>query len=165
MATLEAIQSKIAALQAKADAIASKETHKILAHIQDLMDKHGLSIADIEVHLGGKRRGRPRGDAQAVNVADKNKGKLPPKYMNPKAGETWSDHARPPQWIAGAKDRTKFLIDGNAANKSAGRTAKTKGALPPKFLDPKSGMTWSGRGRVPAWLASAKDRSKYLVAA
>lgn len=88
METLEAIQSKIAALQAKADAIASKETTKVIAQIRDIMEKHALTIADLEVHLGGKRRGRPPASGEAPNVAGKSKGKLPPKYMNPKTGET-----------------------------------------------------------------------------
>jgi DNA-binding protein H-NS len=136
----------------------------VVAQIRDIMEKHGLTIADLEVHLGGKRRGRPPASGKAANLAGKSKGKLPPKYMNPKTGETWSGHARPPGWIAGVKDRTKFLLDGSAANKNVGVTGKTKGALPPKYLDPKSGMTWSGRGRVPAWMANAKDRSKYLIA-
>ncbi|MFM0628390.1 H-NS family nucleoid-associated regulatory protein [Paraburkholderia xenovorans] len=30
--------------------------------------------------------------------------------------------------------------------------------------DPKSGATWSGRGRAPSWIAKAKDRSKFLIA-
>ncbi|MFM0173657.1 hypothetical protein PQR33_30515 [Paraburkholderia sediminicola] len=29
--------------------------------------------------------------------------------------------------------------------------------------DPRTGMTWSGRGRALAWLAGAKDRSKFLI--
>src|ERR1700741_2010438 len=49
MATLEAIQNKIAALQAKADAIASKETAKAVAQIRDIMDKYGLTIANVKV--------------------------------------------------------------------------------------------------------------------
>ncbi|SOE66750.1 H-NS histone family protein [Burkholderia sp. OK233] len=32
------------------------------------------------------------------------------------------------------------------------------------FQDPKSGATWSGRGRAPAWIAETKDRSKFLIA-
>ena len=31
------------------------------------------------------------------------------------------------------------------------------------YRDPKSGVTWSGRGRAPAWLASAKDRREFLI--
>jgi DNA-binding protein H-NS len=178
MATLEAIQSKIAALQAKADAIASKETTKVVAQIRAIMEKHGLTIADLEVRLGDKRRGRPPASGKAANVASKTKGKLPPKYMNPKTGETWSGHARPPGWIAGVKDRAKFLIAGNTAVKSekagatantarknvGGTAAKTKGKMPPKYRDPKTGATWSGHARPPQWIAGVKDRSKFLIA-
>jgi hypothetical protein len=33
----------------------------------------------------------------------------------------------------------------------------------PKYRDPVSGATWSGRGPAPAWLASAKDRNAHLI--
>ncbi|CAB3773643.1 hypothetical protein LMG29542_07360 [Paraburkholderia humisilvae] len=108
--TLEAIQKKMKALQAKADAMASKETVKVVARIRDIMDKHGLTVADIEVHFGGKRRGRPRESWRVTNSAGKSKGKLPPRYLNPKTGETWSGHARPPAWIKDARGRSKYLI-------------------------------------------------------
>ena len=32
-----------------------------------------------------------------------------------------------------------------------------------KYQDPKTGATWSGRGRAPAWLADAKDRTEFLI--
>jgi DNA-binding protein H-NS len=32
----------------------------------------------------------------------------------------------------------------------------------PKYRDPVSGSTWSGRGRAPAWIAD-KDRNEFLV--
>ncbi|CAG9252413.1 DNA-binding protein Bv3F [Burkholderia diffusa] len=35
--------------------------------------------------------------------------------------------------------------------------------LPPKYRDPKTGATWSGRGRSPAWLAG-KKRERFLIA-
>lgn len=38
-----------------------------------------------------------------------------------------------------------------------------KGAGQAKYSDPKTGATWSGFGRAPAWIASAKDRKKFLV--
>lgn len=31
-----------------------------------------------------------------------------------------------------------------------------------KYRDPKTGKTWSGRGRAPAWLG--KNRDRYLIA-
>jgi hypothetical protein len=82
------------------------------------------------------------------------------------------------------KDRTKYLIKNAAdvvvsAAASAGNNAKTAvknasvtdahrgqrtGPQPAKYLDPKSGATWSGRGPAPAWLAAAKDRTRFLIA-
>lgn len=44
-------------------------------------------------------------------------------------------------------------------DKTAGRPAKA--GLPAKYRDPESGKTWSGRGRVPAWLAG--EREKYAI--
>jgi DNA-binding protein H-NS len=173
MATLEAIQHRIKKLQAQAEAIATKQNLTALEQIRSLMDKHGLTVADIDAHLKGKRRGLKVSAPHVGNgspLTATAKGKLPPKYLNPKTGETWSGHARPPQWIAGAKDRSKFLIAGTAAG-AAPSAAKPKkvsayvrGPQPAMYRDPKTGATWSGRGRAPAWLAGAKDRTKFLIA-
>lgn len=40
---------------------------------------------------------------------------------------------------------------------------KGKASLPAKYRDPKTGATWTGRGRAPAWLASAKNRSRFVI--
>jgi len=32
-----------------------------------------------------------------------------------------------------------------------------------KYRDPKSGKTWTGRGKPPAWIAGAKNRDAYLI--
>ncbi|WP_179402752.1 H-NS family nucleoid-associated regulatory protein [Burkholderia guangdongensis] len=39
--------------------------------------------------------------------------------------------------------------------------ARPKRPLPPKYLNPKTGDTWSGRGRAPAWLG--KNRTRFLI--
>jgi len=36
-------------------------------------------------------------------------------------------------------------------------------ALPARYQDPKTGKTWSGKGRAPAWLG--RDREKFRIAA
>jgi DNA-binding protein H-NS len=191
MTTLESLQAKIQRLQAQADALLAKKSSAVIEKIKNLMAEHGITTADIDAHTGGKKRG-PKPGAKAAKTAaqgtGKTKGKLPPKYLNPKTGETWSGHARPPAWIASAKDRTKFLIAGGAeatvavdkesagkakavvkktASKSASRTKVVgnyvRGPQPAKYRDPKSGATWSGRGPAPAWLAGAKDRSRFLI--
>ncbi|WP_175813573.1 H-NS histone family protein [Burkholderia contaminans] len=33
----------------------------------------------------------------------------------------------------------------------------------PKYKDPKSGATWSGRGKAPRWIANAKNRDRFLI--
>lgn len=37
------------------------------------------------------------------------------------------------------------------------------GASPAKYQDPKTGATWSGRGRAPAWIKGAKNRDRFLI--
>ena len=34
--------------------------------------------------------------------------------------------------------------------------------LPPKYQDPKSGHTWSGRGKPPKWIVG-KNRERFLI--
>lgn len=41
---------------------------------------------------------------------------------------------------------------------------KVRVATPPKYLDPKTGKTWSGRGKPPNWIAKGKRESFLIVA-
>ncbi|MGX6564814.1 H-NS histone family protein [Cupriavidus necator] len=45
---------------------------------------------------------------------------------------------------------------------AASGVSKPKSELPPKYRDPKTGKTWSGRGRAPAWLG--KNPNRFLIA-
>ena len=61
---------------------------------------------------------------------------------------------------------TQAVVGKSATKKSTVRkTAKTskKTASVAKYADPKTGKTWSGFGRAPAWIAGAKNRDAYLV--
>ncbi len=40
----------------------------------------------------------------------------------------------------------------------AASTPHEKAPLPPKYMDAKTGKTWSGRGRAPAWLGKRPER-------
>jgi len=45
-----------------------------------------------------------------------------------------------------------------------GRPAKQAAApVQAKYRDPKTGATWSGRGRAPAWIKDAKNRNRFLI--
>ncbi|MGY6126052.1 H-NS family nucleoid-associated regulatory protein [Paraburkholderia strydomiana] len=165
MATLENLQAKIAKLQAQAEAIVKKDATAVIEKIRGIMEKHGLTTADIDAHSGGRKRG-PKPNAKVASA----KQAPTARYQDPKSGATWSGYGRAPSWIAGAKDRNKFLINGTPAAPTTTGKSKAKagnyvrGPQPALYADPKTGATWSGRGRAPAWIADAKDRSRFLIA-
>lgn len=151
MATLEQIQARMKKLQAQAEKILAKRAQAAVDQIRTLMIKHGLTTEDIEARAKARRESTRKAANAAKGVTGKRvkvaakKGKLPPKYLNPKTGETWSGHARPPAWIKDVKDRSKFLIAGAAdsaastvkaavkgvrgAKKAGGKAAAKKGAV------------------------------------
>jgi hypothetical protein len=45
--------------------------------------------------------------------------------------------------------------------KKASKTNASTGV--PKYRDPKTGKTWTGRGKPPTWIAGAKNRDAYLI--
>ena len=57
MATLGEIQARLKKLQAQAEAIVAKQSSSVLETIRDLMAKHGLTTADMDAHVGSKKRG------------------------------------------------------------------------------------------------------------
>ncbi|MGN8112399.1 H-NS family nucleoid-associated regulatory protein [Paraburkholderia sp. 22098] len=164
MTTLESLQAKIQRLQAQADALLAKKSNAVIEKIKSLMAEHGITTADIDSHSGGKKRG-PKPGAKAAAKSSTSAA----RYRDPKTGATWSGHGRAPGWIASAKDRSKFLVEGNtvssapAAKKSAKAGNYVRGPQPALYADPRTGATWSGRGRAPAWIANAKDRSRFLI--
>ncbi|SCK08767.1 DNA-binding protein H-NS [Variovorax sp. HW608] len=44
-----------------------------------------------------------------------------------------------------------------------GAKAVRKGAGVPKYRHPKTGKTWTGFGKAPGWIASARNRDKFLI--
>jgi DNA-binding protein H-NS len=50
---------------------------------------------------------------------------------------------------------------GRAARKAPVRASRSSGVA--RYRDPKTGQTWTGRGRPPAWIAGAKDREAFLI--
>ena len=64
---------------------------------------------------------------------------------------------------ADAKTKRAAKTVGGKAAGGVKTSKKSGGKVAAKYQDPKSGATWTGRGRAPAWIASAKDRSKFLI--
>lgn len=44
-------------------------------------------------------------------------------------------------------------------------SAQSADAVEPKYRNPETGETWSGRGRAPAWLEGAANKAQFQVAA
>jgi DNA-binding protein H-NS len=127
--------------------------------------------------------------ANASPTKDLRKGPFPVKYFDPKTGRSWTGRGRAPAWLATTRSKNKFLVNGAAASietagsadvattpessakepssasvkKSKVEKAAAKSPLPAKYLDPKTGKTWSGRGPAPAWLANARNKNRFLV--
>ncbi|NKJ47503.1 nucleoid-structuring protein H-NS [Burkholderia sp. SG-MS1] len=172
MPTLEQIQAKLKKLQAQADILVARKAQVAVDQIRELMLKHGLTTEDIEAKAKARRAARGLNGHGGTGKAKASASGKPAKYRDHKTGATWTGHGRAPGWIAGVKDRTQFLIDGASELKSAAKAVvahakagkgQPKGAQPPKYLNPKTGATWSGRGPAPAWLATVKDRTKFLI--
>ena len=191
MPTLEQIQEKMKKLQVQADTLIAKKAQAAVDQIRKIMLAHGLTTVDIEVKAKAKGEAKTANGSTPnvkTKVARSPNGGTPPKYQHPKTGATWTGHGRAPAWIADTKNRAKFLIASGtdavrtasaspvnpvSKAKTAAKKASVAGALaskgqrkgpqPAKYLDPKTGATWSGRGPAPAWLAAAKDRTRFLV--
>lgn len=43
------------------------------------------------------------------------------------------------------------------------KTAKQPVSVAAKYQNPKTGETWSGRGRAPGWIRDAKNRDRFLI--
>lgn len=71
-----------------------------LQTIKDLCEAYDITATDIFA-------GRP-------HAAQRQLGKVAPKYRDPATGATWTGRGKEPAWICG-KDRTGFLIAGSPA--------------------------------------------------
>jgi DNA-binding protein H-NS len=101
MATYKQLLAEKEALEAKLNEVRATEVAGVIDKIRELMTEYGLSAEDI---LPRRKRGRPAGSS-----APKPAAALPPKYMDPKTGKTWSGRGRAPAWLGKRPER--FLIE------------------------------------------------------
>ena len=96
MATYKQLTAQLEKLHKEVAIAQQKEIAVVIEDIKRKIVDYDLTA----VELGFTTRpGRP-----AAKLA------LPPKYRNPKTGETWSGRGRPPGWLAG-RNKERFLID------------------------------------------------------
>lgn len=104
MATYKQLLAEKEALEAKLNEVRATEVAGVIDKIRALMTEYGLTSEDI---LPRRKRGRPAGTAGTT--ARKTAASLPPKYMDPKTGKTWSGRGRAPAWLGKRPER--FLIE------------------------------------------------------
>jgi DNA-binding protein H-NS len=92
------LKAQIARLQAQADEARRTELGNVIEELRGKIAEYGLTAQDLGFAVAA-RRGRPP-----------KKAPLPPKYQDPKSGNTWSGRGKPPKWISG-KNRERFLIE------------------------------------------------------
>lgn len=49
------------------------------------------------------------------------------------------------------------------SGRRAGKSTRVGAKVPPKYRDPATGLTWTGRGKAPKWI-DGKDRTPFLIA-
>jgi DNA-binding protein H-NS len=53
-------------------------------------------------------------------------------------------------------------LSGGRGAKGVKAAARSRSGVAPKYRDPESGSTWSGRGKPPKWIAG-QDRDSFLI--
>jgi DNA-binding protein H-NS len=105
-ARLRTIERQIKSLQARADKLKQADGTAAMREIVGLMRSHDISIAELQVAVGG----RP-GRRKASSLKGR---KVKPMYRNPNTGETWSGRGRTALWLAAlekaGRKREAFLI-------------------------------------------------------
>lgn len=158
---------EIARLQAVAEQLRKNEIPGVIARIREAIDAYGFTVSDLWPSVGASPSAPRR---QAVVAKPLGAAIGVPKYRDPKSGKTWTGRGKPPAWIAGAKDREAFALDAGAgASRSGTKAAKSPGPAPvagqPRYRDPATGRTWTGRGKPPSWIATAKNRDEFAIPA
>ena len=158
------LMGQISKLQEQAAAVRKKEMSGVVAGIHKQMAEYGLTAEDLGFSAG---RGAGKGSGKAASKASTRAGVGVPKYQDPVSGKTWTGMGKPPTWIVGAANRDDFLINkagGGVVKAGSPRKSAAVNVGVPKYQDPNTGATWTGRGKPPNWIAGVANRDEYLIA-
>ncbi len=166
--TYAQIAREIAALQATASKLYAIEVKSAVAKVNELVAKYGLSAGDLAFAAAPGGRGA-NASAPGAKPAVTASAAAGAKYSDGQ-GRVWGGRGPRPAWlrsaIAAGRSLESFLIAGAAdvvaaLTGSTGRPAKKAAAKKSaatgvaKYVNPKTGAGWSGRGPRPQWLKDA----------
>ncbi len=163
MATLASIKKQIVELQKKAESLVKAESKEVIAKVKSLIDKYQLTAEDLGF---GTRAGTTAGAGKAAKPAKAERAarsagarkKTAAKsvgvamYQDPKSGKTWTGRGKPPNWLAGVKDRSLFLI-------GAAEAAAPASAAPAEAPRQKAGRVKKAKATAKAEPAKAARKS------
>lgn len=155
-----ALMGQISALTQKAEMVRKQETASVVSNIRKQMEEFGLTMSDIQItNTGsiGKRVGRPASRGSAAKSAkttlstieNKSVAKKAEKKDNKTINNTSSDKIDAGKMAEAAARKNKF---------------STRRKPEPKFMNPETGQTWSGRGKTPKWL-EGRRKSRFAIKA
>jgi len=127
MKTYSAIKAEIAKLEKQAEALRKTEVAGIVSKIKAAIAAYALTAADLGLGRSPAKAALPS-KAKSSKKTTTTTGV--PKYRDPKTGKTWTGRGKPPAWIAGARNRVPYLIDGQAANNADGAPASSRPRAP-----------------------------------
>ncbi|WP_374565562.1 H-NS histone family protein [Ideonella sp.] len=144
------------------------ESKDAIAKVRSLIEKYQLTAVDLGFMTGGasqadKPAKATRGGKRTAGAGKKKAASVGvAMYQDPKTGKTWTGRGKPPNWLAGVKDRSAFLI--NAASAAAADEPKkaTKSAKAAKPGKTKATKATAAPEKAPA-KASRKTASKGAV--
>ncbi|CAB3773254.1 H-NS family nucleoid-associated regulatory protein [Paraburkholderia humisilvae] len=84
----EELLAKREQLDAEIMAMRAAKRPDVIAQIGRLMQEYEINVSEIE-----EWHGRQEGDRR--------RGRVPPRYLDPKTGATWSGRGKRPRWMAG----------------------------------------------------------------
>jgi DNA-binding protein H-NS len=101
MSNLAELIAQKAALEKRITEAQNHERASAIAQIRQLMDQHGLTVAD----LGAKA-------SKVTSKAGPRKGsKVPVKFRDPASGDSWSGRGLHPKWLKAALAQGRKLSD------------------------------------------------------
>lgn len=141
--TYSGTMAEISRLQERAEQLRKAESKGVIGRIREAIQVYGLTAQDLGFGAGAgasaappKAKGRP-GPKPGMKPASRTSATAPKapkavtigvaKYRDPKTGKTWTGRGKPPNWIAGAKNRDAFAIDAQGSA-SAGSSAAAPAA-------------------------------------
>ena len=141
MSSYTQLQAQIEKLQKEAEAARKREIAETIANIKHAIKTFGLTAEDLGLSslIGGKaagKRGRKPGRPASVTKAGAKRGRKP---------------GRPAKAVA------------KTAAKKTKKAGDKRSVVAPKYRDSATGMTWTGRGKQPKWLAAYIKSGKKLA--